>query len=64
MNEKSCYSVKEVAQVMGIGENNAYELTRRKDFPKIQIGRRIVIPIEAFNKWLCLASIDGQARKE
>ncbi len=52
---KGTYSVKEVAEYLGIGMNAAYELVHQPDFPVLKIGeRRIVIPIEAFNDWIKL----------
>jgi len=37
----------------------AYELARRKDFPAIRIGRRIVIPKAAFERWLEQAALES-----
>jgi len=34
----------EVAQLFGIGRNQAYESARRGDFPTIRLGKRIVAP--------------------
>jgi len=45
-------TVKEVAQALGVNVNAAYELVKQKDFPSIKVGRRILIPEEAFNRWL------------
>lgn len=42
----------DVALLLGIGKNKAYNLLHIKDFPKIQIGRKIVIPRDAFLSWL------------
>ncbi len=50
--EKTTMSVREMAERMGISLPMAYDLTRRKDFPSIRVGARILIPVEAFNKWL------------
>lgn len=44
--------VDDVATILGISRGSAYELVRRTDFPKIKIGRRIVIPRDAFLKWM------------
>lgn len=45
-------SVKEMAKQMGICIPKAYELAKRKDFPALVLGKRIVIPVHAFEKWL------------
>ena len=50
--DKLVYTVKETAQVLNIGMNNAYSLVNSKDFPKIQVGRKILIPKKALDRWL------------
>ena len=50
--EKMTMSVKELGQQMGISLPKAYELVESEGFPKIQVGRRKVIPIEGFRHWL------------
>lgn len=49
---KATMTVKEMAGTLGISEPIAYQLAAREDFPSIKIGRRILIPIDAFNAWL------------
>ncbi|WP_369414751.1 helix-turn-helix domain-containing protein [Collibacillus ludicampi] len=41
-----------MARVLGISRGSAYELARRTDFPKLRVGRRIVIPRDAFLNWM------------
>lgn len=50
--EKMTLSVKELAQVMGIGENAARQLCKSKGFPAIKVGSRTLIPIRKFEEWL------------
>ena len=50
--EKLAINVKEAAQLFGIGVANMYTLVHRGDFPVIQVGNRLVIPLEAFRRWL------------
>ena len=45
-------SVPEVADVLGISRAGAYELGRRKDFPALKIGSRIVIPKDKLIRWI------------
>ena len=45
-------SVEEAAQMLGIGLAGMYTLVHREDFPVIQVGHRLVIPLEAFLRWL------------
>lgn len=51
-SSKCVMSVKELAGKMDISLPSAYELTERKDFPLIRIGRKKLIPIDAFDRWL------------
>lgn len=44
--------VKEMAKILGISQNKAYELTRIEGFPTIRVGRKILIPKPGLLKWL------------
>lgn len=57
--EKLTYSVQEVSQLLGIGTTAAYQLVRSEGFPRIQVGRRIVVPKKAFEQWVDSISISG-----
>ena len=59
--EKAVYNVYEVAALIGINLPKAYEIVRQESFPSIRIGRRIVVPKEAFHKWLEQAALDKQS---
>lgn len=50
--EKLTYSVKEMATVLGIGVNKAYELTFIEGFPVIKVGAKKIVPKAALEKWL------------
>ncbi|MGM9617494.1 helix-turn-helix domain-containing protein [Butyricicoccus sp.] len=50
--DKLCYSVPELAKVLGISRPKAYELVKRDDFPSITVGKRIIIPASALERWL------------
>lgn len=50
--EKLVYSVKEMAQLLNVGMNAAYCIANRNDFPKIQLGRKILIPKKALEEWV------------
>ena len=56
--EKTTMSVQELASQMGISLPKAYELVKTPGFPTINIGTRIVIPIEAYKEWLVRTSIN------
>lgn len=46
-------TVSQVAAIMGINKNAAYQLCRQTTFPSVRVGRRIVVPKAAFERWLC-----------
>ncbi len=58
--EKLTMSVQEMAQIMGISKPKAYELTHIHDFPAIRVGRKIIIPVESFQRWLKRAAGDNE----
>ncbi|MEL7658822.1 MAG: helix-turn-helix domain-containing protein, partial [Bacillota bacterium] len=45
-------NVADIADILGISRSIAYQLVRQKDFPKIRIGKRIIIPRDNFFSWL------------
>ena len=55
--ERLAYTVPELAAVLGIGRNTAYDLVAREDFPSIKVSdRRIVIPADGLKLWLAQQS--------
>ena len=54
--EKETMSVQEGSAQMGISLPKAYELVKSPGFPFIRLGTRILIPVEAFRKWLVITS--------
>lgn len=50
--EKVTMTVDEVGKALGISRPKAYELTEQADFPLIRIGRRKVIPVDGFKRWM------------
>ena len=59
VGERLTFDVPEIAKMLGINRIAAYELAKQKDFPTVRIGRRIVVPKDAFFSWL-----DEQATAE
>ena len=45
-------NVATVAKVLGIAPSISYELMHEKDFPALRLGNRIVVPKEAFIRWV------------
>jgi len=53
MEKKLTYTVKEAAQVVGLDKMAIYDLCNAEgDFPHLRIGKRIIIPRQAFEEWL------------
>lgn len=50
--EPMTYTVDEVAALMRIARNSAYEGVRSGAIPSIRVGRRYLIPRERFHAWL------------
>ncbi len=57
--EAAVYNIPQIAVLLDINVVKAYELAKRKDFPTVRIGRRILVPKQAFYKWL-----NDQAQQE
>lgn len=49
--ERRVYEVEDVMTMLGISRNHAYMMARARAFPALRLGRRIVIPREAFDRW-------------
>lgn len=45
-------TVQELAQKLHISKSKAYQLVRGSDFPKIKIGKRLLIPTNALQTWI------------
>ncbi len=41
-----------VAQALGVSPSSGYELMHEQGFPSLRIGNRIVIPKDAFIRWV------------
>jgi excisionase family DNA binding protein len=50
--ERQTYTVSEVAKILGIGRNTAYEICRNGDIPTIRLGGRILVPRAAIHDLL------------
>ncbi|GMA59699.1 helix-turn-helix domain-containing protein [Alicyclobacillus fastidiosus] len=40
-----------VAEIFGVSKPKAYDIIRRKDFPSLKDGNRVLIPRDAFWSW-------------
>lgn len=54
MEEVECrtYSVREAAQVQGLGRNATYRAIYRGEIPALRFGQRIVVPKDALHRLL------------
>ena len=50
--DKQFYTMKELAEVFPLGTTNLYNLVHADGFPSIIINRKIVIPVDEFEKWV------------
>lgn len=51
-NASYCMTVEEMGKQLGVSRVLAYQLANSDGFPAVRIGRRLVIPVAAFDKWL------------
>lgn len=56
-------TVREAAEVSHIGVNRIRELARRRDFPALRVGRRILIHEEGFDAWLRQNCVDKISKR-
>ena len=52
MEEKRCYTVKELQEILGISRPTVYELLKKHEFRWIQIGNKYRISKKSFDEWL------------
>lgn len=50
--EKAMKTPADLQRDWGLSKNTVYALVNRADFPKIRVGRKILIPRDALMRWL------------
>lgn len=50
--EKKTMTVNDLAKQLGVSLPKAYALTDSEGFPCIRLGKRKVVPVAAFDRWL------------
>ena len=50
--ERKTYSVLEIAKILGIGKNKAYELCNSDLFKVIRVGKSLRVVKQSFDTWL------------
>lgn len=51
-DQRQTITIEEAGQRLGIGRNSAYEAAGRGEIPTIRIGRRLLVPLSAFERLL------------
>jgi excisionase family DNA binding protein len=54
--QRLVYTVEEAAQLLGISRSFAYEAAQRGEIPSMRIGRRILVPKAALERFLASAA--------
>ena len=52
MNDKRCYNVKELQEILGVSRPGIYELLKRKEFRWVLVGGKYIISKASFDRWL------------
>lgn len=58
--EKITLSVKEAAGILNVSAPIMYRIVQRSDFPRVDVGRKILIPKALFERWLEARAADGE----
>lgn len=58
--ERQTLTVDEAAKALGIGRGQAYEAVRRGEIPALRLGKRLVVPRQAFER--LLMGVDAAAK--
>jgi excisionase family DNA binding protein len=54
--EKKTISIPQAARLLGIGRNQGYAAASRGEIPVIRVGKRMLVPIAAFEAMLAVRS--------
>jgi len=60
-----CFDVKQLQEILGVGETNVYQLLRSNKLPSQTLGRRKVVPVAALAQFLVIGekSFDKQCNQ-
>lgn len=51
-NQPIVYTVSEVARLLRVSLPSAYEAVNTGKIPAVRVGKRLLVPKDAFDKWL------------
>ncbi len=54
--DRQTLNIPEVAQLLGCSRGSAYRWAREGRIPALRVGRRLVVPRQAFEEWLASAA--------
>ncbi len=57
---RACLTALDISEETGFSLPTVRNIMNRADFPAIRYGRRIIVPREAFEKWLAETAAKGQ----
>ena len=52
--KKQALSITEAAEMLGVSRPTLYKMIKEGKIPALRLRRRIVIPIDEFNEWVCI----------
>ncbi|MBV7509490.1 helix-turn-helix domain-containing protein [Bacillus sp. sid0103] len=52
--------VEDLQKILRLSKASTYELIKQKGFPSLRVGRRILIPRDAFFKWYGIDIVDKE----
>lgn len=52
MQKRLTYTAQEAARAANVSMPTIYAWTKIKGFPVVRVGRKVVVPIDAYNNWL------------
>ncbi|WP_342042833.1 helix-turn-helix domain-containing protein [Bacillus sp. OTU2372] len=55
--------VEDLQKILRLSKASTYDLTKQKGFPSIRVGRRILIPRDAFFKWYGVDIYEGKVNE-
>lgn len=59
--QRATLTIAEVAAELGVNLIAAYEMAKQVGFPALTVGKRIIVPKAAFDRWLSDAAFSKQA---
>ena len=60
MEEKRCYTVKEIQEMLGVCRVTVYDLLKNGKFPYVKVGGKYLVSKKYFDEWL---ESSGQEQK-